>query len=68
MSIRTLFDTTRQIDRRIEKVVTYDSKATEQLRREITEYVITDNIETNFERLLNRMQEGFQGGSGEVGV
>jgi hypothetical protein len=68
MSIRTLFDTTRQIDRRIEKVVTYDSRADEQLRREITEYVITDNIETNFERLLSRMQEGFQGGSGEIGV
>ena len=68
MSIRTLFDTTRQIDRRIEKVVSYDSKAAEQLQREINEYVITSNIETNFERLLSRMQEGFQGGSGEIGV
>jgi hypothetical protein len=37
MSIRTLFDTTRQIDRRIEKVVSYDSKAAEQLQREINE-------------------------------
>lgn len=68
MSIRKLFDTTRQLDRRIEKVVTYDSKANEQLRREITEYVITANIETNFERLLSRMQDGFQGDEGEVGV
>lgn len=68
MSIRSLFDTSRQLDRRIEKVVTYDSKAAEQLRREITEYVITDNIESNFERLLSRMQDGFQGGSGEVGA
>lgn len=68
MSIRTLFDTTRQIDRRIEKVVSYDSRAAEQLQREINEYVITSNIESNFERLLSRMQEGFQGGSGEIGV
>jgi hypothetical protein len=68
MSIRSLFDTTRQIDRRIEKVVSYDSKAAEQLQREINEYVITSNIETNFERLLSRMQEGFQGGSAEIGV
>jgi hypothetical protein len=68
MSIRSLFDTTRQIDRRIEKVVSYDSKAAAQLQREINEYVITSNIETNFERLLSRMQEGFQGGSGEIGV
>jgi hypothetical protein len=68
MSIRSLFDTTRQLDRRIEKVVSYDSKADAQLQREINEYVITSNIETNFERLLSRMQEGFQGGSGEIGV
>lgn len=68
MSIRTLFDTTRQLDRRIEKVVSYDSRAADQLRREINEYVITNNIELNFERLLSRMQDGFDGGSGEIGV
>ncbi|MDF1659424.1 MAG: BREX system P-loop protein BrxC [Verrucomicrobiales bacterium] len=68
MSIRSLFDTTRQLDRRIEKVVTYDSKADAQLVREISEYVITENIEANFERLLSRMQDGFQGAEGEVGV
>lgn len=66
MSIRTLFDTTRQIDRRIEKVVSYDSKATEQLQREINEYVVTTNIEDNFERLLSRMLKGFQNGLGEA--
>ena len=68
MPIRTLFDTTRQLDRRIEKVVSYDSRAADQLRREINEYVITNNIELNFERLLSRMQDGFDSGSGEIGV
>ena len=68
MLIRTLFDTTRQLDRRIEKVVSYDSKAADQLRREINEYVITSNIELNFERLLSRLQDGLDGASGEIGV
>jgi hypothetical protein len=66
--IRSLFETTRKLDRRIEKVISFDSNESEQLKREITEYVATDNIETNFERMLSLLDEGLGGGAGEVGV
>jgi hypothetical protein len=66
--IRSLFETTRKLDRRIEKVISFASDESEQLKREITEYVATDNIETNFERMLSLLDEGLGGGAGEVGV
>jgi hypothetical protein len=66
--IRSLFETTRKLDRRIEKVISFDSDENEQLKREITEYVATDNIEMNFERMLSLLDEGFGGDAGEVGV
>ena len=66
--IRSLFETTRKLDRRIEKVISFDSDESEQLKREITEYVATDNIETSFERMLSLLDEGLGGGAGEVGV
>ena len=66
--IRSLFETTRKLDRRIEKVISFASDESEQLKREITEYVATDNIETNFERMLSLLDEGLGGGASEVGV
>jgi hypothetical protein len=66
--IRSLFESTRRLDRRIEKVISFDSDESEQLKREITEYVATDNIETSFERMLSLLDEGLGGGAGEVGV
>ncbi len=35
--IRSLFETTRKLDRRIEKVISFASDDSEQLKREITE-------------------------------
>ncbi len=66
--IRSLFETTRKLDRRIEKVISFDSDENEQLKREITEYVATENIEESFERMLSLLDEGLAGGAGEVGV
>ena len=66
--IRSLFESTRKLDRRIEKVISFANDESEQLKREITEYVATDNIETNFERLLSLLDEGLGDGTGEVGV
>ena len=67
-TIRNLFETSRSLDRRIEKVISFDNAANDQLKREITEYVVTESIETSFERLLNRFDEGMGGGSQEIGV
>jgi uncharacterized protein DUF6079 len=67
--IRTLFDTNRALNRPIEKVITYQRRGDAQLRAEISEYIVTDNIEQNFDRLLKLMQMALQGGGGhEIGV
>ena len=67
-NIRDLFESSRKLDRRIEKVITFEADAGDQLKREITEYVVTENIETAFERLLDQIDAGMSGGGGEIGV
>ena len=68
-SIRNLFDSTRALSRPIEKVITYQNRTDDQLRAEISEYVVTENIEENFSDLLKKMQAAKQGGGGhEIGV
>lgn len=68
-TIRQLFETTRSLDRRIEKVISFDNVASDQLKREITEYVVTDSIEASFGRLLDRFDEGMAGGGAqEIGI
>ena len=67
--IRSLFDSTRALDRPIEKVITYQNRGEAQLRSEISEYVVTDSIEESFEDLLKKMQLALQGGgNNEIGV
>jgi len=67
--LRELFDPSKPIDRRIEKVITYDTPDVDLLRQEIKEYVVTDSIEQNLERLLDLLDEGMAGGDQrEVGV
>ena len=68
-TIRELFDATRALSRPIEKVITYANRSDEQLKTEISEYVVTDRIERSFEDLLGKMQMAQQGGGGhEIGV
>ena len=67
-AIRTLFDPAKQINRTIEKVITYEASDESRLRQEIREYVATDSIERNFERLLDLLDEGMSGGQREIGV
>lgn len=67
-SIRSVFAKGTQLDRRIEKVIQYDMSDAAQLRQEVSEYVITDNIRHNFERLLDLIDQGMEGGSTEIGV
>ncbi len=66
--IRDLFETSRKLDRRIEKVITFEATESSQLKNEITEYVVTENIETAFGRLLDQIDDGMSGGGGEIGV
>jgi len=69
MTIKTLFDSARDIYRTIEKVITYNASQEARLRAEITEYVVTDSIDDQFEELLGKMQIAMdQGRQNEVGV
>lgn len=69
MKINQLFDSKRNIHRAIEKVITYGAAAADRLRAEITEYVVTEHIESQFEDLLSKMQLAMEeGGQHEIGV
>lgn len=69
MSIRSLFDPSKDIYRTIEKVITYGAAQENRLKSEIAEYVVTESIEEQFGRLLDRMQLAMEtGGENEVGV
>ncbi len=69
MEIRNLFDPSKDIYRTIEKVITYGAAQEQRLKAEISEYVVTDSIEEQTEKLLSKMQTAMEaGGQNEVGV
>jgi hypothetical protein len=68
MTIRSLFDPSRQIDRRIEKVIQYDNVDPEFLKREIGEYQVTESMARSFDKLLDAIDLGMGEGSNEIGV
>jgi len=69
MKIRELFDPSKDLNRRIEMVITYGADQEDRLRSEISEYVVTENIEIQIEKLLDRMQIAMDSGEeNETGV
>ena len=69
MTIRTLFDPSREIDRTIEKVISYGASQENRLKTEISEYWVTDSIEEQLGKLLEKMQLAMEaGGENEIGV
>ena len=69
MQIRELFDSQRDIERPIEKVISYGAAQEERLKAEISEYVVTEKIEQQLGKLLTDMQAAMDsGGQNEVGV
>lgn len=69
MTIRSLFDPSKDIYRTIEKVITYGASQEDRLKAEISEYVVTESIEEQFRKLLDRMQLAMEsGGENEIGV
>ena len=60
--ISQLFDQNKNIYRTIEKVITYDASQEGRLKSEISEYVVTENIENKFQKLLEMMQAGMEAG------
>jgi hypothetical protein len=69
MKIKQLFDPSRDIYRPIEIVISYRTDQEERLNSEISEYIVTDSIEEQFEELLEKMQLAMEaGGEHEIGV
>jgi len=66
--IKDLFDPSKDIYRSIEKVVTFGSLKTDHLKGEISEYVVTERLKQNFEKILDAMSAGMQTESHEVGI
>lgn len=68
-TIKSLFDQTRDIYRIIEKVITYNVSRENRLKAEILEYIVTESIEEQLEKLLTKMQAAMEmGGEHEIGV
>lgn len=69
MNIKQLFDPSKDIYRSIEKVIAYGVSQEERLKKEVSEYVVTDSIDEQFNKLLLKMQAAMDaGGENEVGV
>lgn len=54
--IQELFDPSKQLNRKIESVVTFGANTTEDLDHEIREYVVTDKLHKNYEDVLLDLQ------------
>src|SRR5215475_1690603 len=68
-TIHQLFDPNKGIYRNIEKVIVYGVAQESRLRAEIAEYIVTEHIEEQFLKLLDRMQLAMESGGGnEIGV
>lgn len=68
MKIQELFDDGKKLDRKIESVVTFADKDTDDLKKEITEYVVTDRLKNSYHTVIDRMQDGFSESANEVGI
>lgn len=67
--IKDIFDPSKDIYRTIEKVITYSASQEKRLESEITEYIVTDNIEEQFQKLMTQMQIAWDSGDiREIGV
>ncbi|MCK5744963.1 MAG: BREX system P-loop protein BrxC, partial [Oricola sp.] len=67
--IRSLFDPNKGLQRSIEKVISYQASQEDRLKSEISEYIVTDSIDAQLERLLENIQAALESGGGhEVGV
>ncbi|MGZ5443325.1 MAG: hypothetical protein ACXW5U_15825 [Thermoanaerobaculia bacterium] len=53
--IGSLFDPSKDIYRKIEKVVQYDARSPERLKAEISEYVATESIQQQLEKFVEDM-------------
>lgn len=69
ITIKRLFDQKKDIYRTIETIITYNASQEHLLKAEISEYIVTESIEEQIEKLLTKMQAAMEmGGGNEIGV
>ena len=66
--IKDLFDSSKDINRKIESVVTFGANTKDDLEAELSEYVVTDKLKDNYINVMERIRDAFNHGSNEVGV
>lgn len=67
-TIRESFDTSKDLNKRIESVVTFADNSEENLKNEINEYVVTEKLHNNYEKVIDELEAAFRDSSNEVGV
>ena len=55
--IKEIFGSDKDIYRSIEKVVTFGNASEINLKNEVSEYVVTEKLKENFDKILNRNEE-----------
>ncbi len=66
--IKTLFGKDKDIYRKIEKVITFGNDTEENLKYEVSEYVVTEKLRESFENILDGLYNGMEEGSHEIGI
>jgi hypothetical protein len=66
--IKEIFGSDKDIYRSIEKVVTFGSASEINLKNEVSEYVVTEKLKDNFDKILDALHDGMADGSNEIGI
>jgi adenosyl cobinamide kinase/adenosyl cobinamide phosphate guanylyltransferase len=66
--IKEVFGTDKDIFTPIEKVITFGATAEDKLKKEVSEYVVTDRLRDNFDSILDALHSGITGQSNEIGI
>lgn len=66
--IKELFGSDKRIYRSIEKVVTFGNASDINLKNEVSEYVVTERLKDNFDKILDALHDGMMDGSSEIGI
>lgn len=66
--IKEIFGSDKKIYRKIEKVVTFGNSSETNLKNEISEYVVTEKLKENFDKILEALNDGIENGSNEIGI
>ena len=66
--IKEIFGSDKDIYRSIEKVVTFGNASEINLKDEVSEYVVTEKLKENFDKILDALHDGMQEGSSEIGI